>query len=202
MKFSFDADLDYQRDAIDAVTGLFRGEDAMTSQFTVFAHPAAHSGFEGMSDAGIGNRLRLDPGTILENLHLVQERTGLAPEPSLASMNFTIEMETGTGKTYVYLRTIFELNLLYGFTKFVVAVPSVAIKEGVLTSLGMLREHFGTLYGNSPMQYFPYDGGNPSRVRSYVTSSGIEIMVVTIAAINRASNTIYRQSEEIGRAHV
>jgi type III restriction enzyme len=197
MKFSFDADLDYQRDAIDAVTGLFKGEDAMTSQFTVLAHPAAHAGFAGLSDMGVGNRLRLDPDTILENLHSVQERTGLAPESSLDSMNFTIEMETGTGKTYVYLRTIYELNLLYGFTKFIVAVPSVAIKEGVLTSLGMLREHLGTLYGNPPMQYFQYDGGNPSRLRGYATSSGIEIMVVTIAAINKASNTIYKQSEDL-----
>lgn len=197
MKFSFDADLDYQRDAIDAVTGLFKGEDSLTSQFTVLAHPAAHAGFEGFSEAGVGNRLRLDRDTVLENLHAVQERFGLAPEPSLSSMNFTIEMETGTGKTYVYLRTIYELNLLYGFTKFAVVVPSVAIKEGVLSSLKMLREHFGALYGNPPMQFFQYDGGNPSRARSFATSSGIEIMVVTVGAINKATNTIYKPSEAL-----
>ncbi|MDR7384405.1 DEAD/DEAH box helicase family protein [Promicromonospora iranensis] len=197
MKFSFEANLDYQRHAIDAVTGLFRGQDAMTGAFDVYAHPSLHAGFQGLADAGIANRLVLDPDTIHENLRRVQDATGLAPEPSLDSMNFTIEMETGTGKTYVYLRTIYELNKLYGFTKFVVLVPSVAIKEGVLASLAMLKEHFGGLYGNQPMQYFQYDGNNPSRVRSFATSSGIEIMVVTVAAINKASNTIHKPSEDL-----
>uniref|UniRef100_UPI003B3A2BA8 DEAD/DEAH box helicase family protein n=2 Tax=Micrococcales TaxID=85006 RepID=UPI003B3A2BA8 len=140
MKFSFDADLDYQRAAIDAVTGLFAGQDVMTGAFDVYAHPALHAGFQGMADTGVANRLVLDEDSVLENLHAVQESSGFAPEPTLASSNFTIEMETGTGKTYVYLRTIYELNQMYGFTKFVIVVPSVAIKEGVLTSLGMLKE--------------------------------------------------------------
>lgn len=197
MKFTFEADLDYQRHAIDAVTGLFRGQDVMTGTFDVYAHPSLHAGFQGLADAGIANRLVLDPDTIHENLHRVQERTGLAPEGSLDSMSFTIEMETGTGKTYVYLRTVYELNKLYGFTKFIVVVPSVAIKEGVLASLGMLKDHFDGLYGNQPMQYFQYDGNNPSRVRSFATSSNIEIMVVTVAAINKASNTIHKPSEDL-----
>lgn len=147
MKFTFDADLDYQRQAIDAVTGLFKGQETLTSQFTVYAHPAARAGLPGSSDLGYGNILQLDQDAILVNLHEVQERTGILPEPSLESMNFTIEMETGTGKTYVYLRTIYELNQLYGFTKFMVVVPSVAIKEGVETSIRMLREHLGTYTG-------------------------------------------------------
>lgn len=197
MKFAFEADLDYQRHAIDAVTGLFRGQDVMTGTFDVYAHPSLHAGFQGLADAGIANRLVLDPDTINENLHRVQERTGLAPEGTLSSMNFTIEMETGTGKTYVYLRTLYELNKLYGFTKFVVVVPSIAIKEGVLASLSMLKDHLGGLYGNPPMQYFQYDGNNPSRVRSFATSSGIEILVVTVAAINKASNTIRKPSEDL-----
>ncbi|MEV0394989.1 DEAD/DEAH box helicase family protein [Polymorphospora rubra] len=197
MKFSFDADLDYQRQAIDAVTGLFMGQEALASQFTVHAHPAAHGGFEGFSDRGYGNMLRLDPETILANLHGVQNRNGLAPEPSLDSMNFTIEMETGTGKTYVYLRTIYELNQLYGFTKFMVVVPSVAIKEGVETSIRMLREHFGALYGNPPMGFFQFDGNNPSRVRSFATSPSIEIMIITVAAINKKTNKIYQPAEDL-----
>lgn len=197
MKFTFDADLEYQRAAIDAVTGLFAGQDVMTGAFDVYAHPALHAGFQGMADTGVANRLVLDEESILENLHSVQENSGFAPEPTLASSNFTIEMETGTGKTYVYLRTVYELNQLYGFTKFIVVVPSVAIKEGVLTSLGMLKEHFGSLYGNPPMQYFQYDGTNPSRVRSFATSSGIEIMVVTVAAINKASNTMHKPVEAL-----
>ena len=141
--------------------------------------------------------LRLDPEAILANLHEVQERTGLAPESSLDSMNFTIEMETGTGKTYVYLRTVYELNQLYGFTKFMIVVPSVAIKEGVETSIRMLREHFGTLYGNPPMSFFQYDGSNPSRVRAFAASPAIEIMIVTIASINKASNRVYQPTEDL-----
>ncbi|MFV2175549.1 DEAD/DEAH box helicase family protein [Actinomadura sp. LOL_016] len=197
MKFSFDADLDYQRQAVDSVTGLFKGQEVMASQFTVHAHPAAHAGLEGFFNQGHGNMLRLDPETILANLREVQNRTGLVPEQSLDSMNFTIEMETGTGKTYVYLRTIYELNQLYGFTKFVVVVPSVAVKEGVETSIRMLREHFGTLYGNPPMSFFQFDGGNPSRVRSFATSPGIEIMIVTVGAINKQTNKIYQPAEEL-----
>jgi type III restriction enzyme len=197
MRFSFDADLDYQRQAIDAVTGLFKGQETMASQFTVYAHPAARVGFEGFSDLGYGNMLRLNAETILANLHEVQNRTGLAPEPSLESMNFTIEMETGTGKTYVYLRTIYELHQLYGFTKFVVVVPSVAIKEGVETSVRMLREHLGTLYGNPPMSFFQFDGSNPSRIRSFATSPSIELMVLTVASINKATNRIYQPAEDL-----
>jgi type III restriction enzyme len=197
MKFSFDAGLDYQRQAIDAVTGLFKGQEVMASQFTVYAHPAARAGLEGFSDLGYGNMLRLDPETILANLHEVQNRTGLAPEPSLESMNFTIEMETGTGKTYVYLRTIYELHQFYGFTKFMVVVPSVAIKEGVETSIRMLREHLGTLYGNPPMSFFQFDGSNPSRVRSFAASPSIEIMIMTVASINKATNKVYQPAEDL-----
>ncbi|GAA1243181.1 DEAD/DEAH box helicase family protein [Oryzihumus leptocrescens] len=204
MKFTFEADLDYQRDAIDAVTGLFKGQESLTSQFTVQAHAALSEGlFEasgeqlGISTQGYGNRLRLAPETILGNLHAAQDHIGLPPEPKLDSMNFTVEMETGTGKTYVYLRSIYELNAMYGFTKFVIVVPSVAINEGVSTSIDMLREHFGALYGNPPMQCFQYSGDNVSRLRSFATSSGIEIMIITIAAMNKATAKINRPSEDL-----
>jgi type III restriction enzyme len=197
MKFTFEADLDYQRQAINAVTGLFQGQEVNASQFTVYAHPSARAGFDGFGERGYGNMLRLDPDTVLENLHTVQERSGLMPEPSLESMNFTIEMETGTGKTYVYLRTIYELHQLYGFTKFMIVVPSVAIKEGVESSIRMLKDHLGTLYGNPSMSFFQYDGGNPSRVRSYAISPSMEIMIVTIAAINKDSNKIYQKAEDL-----
>jgi type III restriction enzyme len=204
VKFTFEADLDYQRAAIDAVTGLFKGQESLTSHFTVQAHAALSEGlFEGAGDQlgistqGYGNRLRLATETILENLQAAQDRIGLPPEPQLDSMNFTVEMETGTGKTYVYLRSIYELNALYGFTKFVIVVPSVAINEGVATSIEMLREHFGALYGNPPMQHFQYSGDNVSRLRSFATSSGIEIMVITIAAMNKASARIHKPSEDL-----
>ena len=197
MKFSFEADLDYQRAAIDAVVDLFKGEDALTSQFTVHADPGAQHSLPGvgLSGTGVANRLGLDSETLLENLQGVQETAGFSPEGSLDSVNFTVEMETGTGKTYVYLRTIFELHERYGFTKFIVVVPSVAIMEGVLSSLEMLREHFGSLYANPPMQYFQYDGNQPTRVRNFATASGIEIMVMTVGSINRDSNTVFKPTE-------
>jgi len=122
--------LAYQRQAIDAVADLFRGQETGRTEFTVTLR--ADDGPQGAlglaeNDLGIGNRLRLLDDEILANLNEVQIRNGLRPSGSLASGDFTIEMETGTGKTYVYLRTIFELNRRYGFTKFVVVVPSVAI---------------------------------------------------------------------------
>ncbi len=199
MKFSFEADLNYQRAAINAVVDLFRGEDALTSQFTVQADPEARDTLPGtgFSGTGVANRLSLDSETILENLQGVQETAGFGPESSLESVNFTVEMETGTGKTYVYLRTIYELHERYGFKKFIVVVPSVAIKEGVLASLEMLREHLGSLYANPPMQFFQYDGNQPSQVRTFATSSGIEIMVMTVGSINKDSNMIFKPTEKL-----
>lgn len=109
-------------------------------------------------------------------------------------------METGTGKTYVYLRTIFELNKNYGFTKFMIVVPSVAIKEGTYKTLQITREHFENLY---PMakgyEYFLYDSSKLGQVRNYATSTNIQIMVVTVGAINKKDvNNLYKDSEKTG----
>ena len=94
-------------------------------------------------------------------------------------------METGTGKTYVYLRTIFELNRLYGFTKFVIVVPSIAIKEGVYKTLHITEEHFKSLYSGQPFDYFLYDSAKLGQVRNFATSPTIQIMVITVGAINK-----------------
>ena len=108
-------------------------------------------------------------------------------------------METGTGKTYVYLRTIFELNRRYGFTKFVIVVPSVAIKEGVYKTLQITEEHFRGLYANVPFEYFLYDSGKLGQVRNFATSPHIQIMVVTVGAINKKDvNNLYKDSEKTG----
>lgn len=196
--WKFESDLEYQRQAIDAVTGLFKGQEVMVSNFTVLANTSVQAGFDELSDLGVGNRLRIDHESILSNLHKVQEATGLVPEESLESMNFTVEMETGTGKTYVYLRTIYELNEKYGFTKFVIVVPSVAIKEGVEASITQLREHLGSLHGNPAIAHFQYDSGNLSRVRSFAVADSIQIMIVTVAAINKTTNNIYKNAESLG----
>ena len=108
-------------------------------------------------------------------------------------------METGTGKTYVYLRTIFELNKAYGFTKFVIVVPSLAIKEGVYKSLQITSDHFRSLYAGTPFEYFLYDSGKLGQVRNFATSPHIQIMVITVGAINKKDvNNLYKDSEKTG----
>ena len=108
-------------------------------------------------------------------------------------------METGTGKTYVYSRTIFELNKRYGFTKFVIVVPSIAIKEGVYKSLQITEEHFKSLYSGAPFDYFLYDSAKLGQVRNFATSPQIQIMIVTVGAINKKDvNNLYKDSEKTG----
>ncbi len=200
MKFHFERDLDFQLQAIDSVCDLFRGQETCRTEFTVTVGAVGASFLPGMeSDLGIGNRLTLLDDEIFKNLNEIQLRNGLAPSTSLASGDFTVEMETGTGKTYVYLRTIFELNRKYGFTKFVIVVPSVAIKEGVYKSIQIMEEHFRAIYTNVPFDYFLYDSGKMGQVRNFATSPHIQIMVVTVGAINKKDvNNLYKDSEKTG----
>jgi type III restriction enzyme len=151
------------------------------------------------NDLGIGNRLSLLDDELLANLRDVQLRNGLKPADELESGNFTVEMETGTGKTYVYLRTILELNRRFGFTKFVIVVPSVAIKEGVYKTLQITEDHFRSLYANTPFEYFLYDSAKLGQVRNFATSPSVQIMVVTVGAINKKDvNNLYKDSEKTG----
>jgi type III restriction enzyme len=222
MKLHFEPNLDYQLRAIDSVCDLFRGQEVCRTVFTVtrgaLGGAALLPGMEG--EQGTGNRLQLLPEQVLENLKDVQLRNGLRPSEELESGNFTVEMETGTGKTYVYLRTLFELNKRYGFTKFVIVVPSIAIKEGVYKSLQMTEDHFRGLYAGTPFDYFIYDSGKLGQVRNFATSPHIQIMIVTVGAMSRfgdeaeaaaeeadeqrrrekTKNVMYRPSEKIGGA--
>ena len=154
MKLHFEPNLDYQWAAIESVCDLFRGQEICRTEFTVTRDTADTQQRMGFAenDIGIGNRLTLLDDELLKNLGDIQLRNGLPPSPGLDSGDFTVEMETGTGKTYVYLRTIFELNKRYGFNKFVIVVPSVAIKEGVYKSLQIMEEHFRSLYANVPFE--------------------------------------------------
>ncbi|MDE2705430.1 MAG: DEAD/DEAH box helicase family protein [Gemmatimonadota bacterium] len=201
MKLHFEPNLDYQLQAIEAVCDLFRGQEVCHTEFTVTHNTAdaqAGLGFA-ESDLGTGNRLSLPDDQILANLNDVQLRNGLPPSASIDSGDFTVEMETGTGKTYVYLRTIFELNKRYGFTKFVIVVPSVAIKEGVYKSLQITDDHFRALYSGTPFEYFLYDSAKLGQVRNFATSPQIQIMVVTVGAINKKDvNNLYKDSEKTG----
>ena len=213
MKLHFEPDLDYQLQAIEAVSDLFRGQESCRTEFTVTmkaAAPADNGLFPetapqqyvlgiAESDLGVGNRLTLLDDELHKNLSDIQLRGGLQPSGLLTSGDFTVEMETGTGKTYVYLRTIFELNKRYGFTKFVIVVPSVAIKEGVYKSLQITEEHFKGLYAGAPYDYFLYDSNKLGEVRNFATSSTIQIMVVTVGAINKKDvNNLYKDSEKTG----
>ena len=201
MKLQFEPDLDFQLQAVEAVCDLFRGQEICRTEFTVtqnHAAPQARLAFS-ENDLGIGNRLTLLDDEIFANLKDIQLRNGLPPSESLESGDFTVEMETGTGKTYVYLRTIFELNKRYGFAKFVIVVPSVAIKEGVYKSLQIMDDHFRALYSGTPFEYFLYDSSKLGQVRNFATSSQIQIMVVTVGAINKKDvNNLYKDSEKTG----
>jgi type III restriction enzyme len=216
MKLHFEPDLDYQLLAIESVVDLFRGQETNRTEFTVTRRPSIERAGQGNldlgvflraqgelglveSELGIGNRLTLPDDEIIGNLKDIQLRNGLAPSTTLSSGDFTVEMETGTGKTYVYLRTIFELNRRYGFTKFVIVVPSVAIKEGVYKTLQITEEHFKALYSAQPFDYFLYDSAKLGQVRNFATSASIQVMVVTVGAINKKDvNNLYKDSEKTG----
>jgi type III restriction enzyme len=203
MKLHFEPDLEFQKNAIDSVCDLFRGQETCRSEFTVTMNTPADSQQGSLSydlnALGIGNRLQLLDDDLLANLREIQTRNGLKPSESLASGDFTVEMETGTGKTYVYLRTIFELNRRYGFTKFVIVVPSIAIKEGVYKTLQITKDHFGGLYGNATCEFFLYDSSRLDQVRNFATSPHIQVMVVTVGAINKKDvNNLYKDTEKTG----
>lgn len=206
MILHFEDDLDYQKAAIDAVVSLFKGQEISRSEFTVTAPRYNQLKLEdsdvGSSaiDSGVGNSLLLMDDIISENLRNTQLSNGLRPSSALASGDFTVEMETGTGKTYVYLRTIFELNKNYGFTKFVVVVPSLAIKEGTYKTLKVTREHFEGLYPEAiGYDYFIYDAKKLGHVRNFATSSNIQIMITTVGAINKKDvNNLYKENESTG----
>ena len=199
MKLHFEPNLDFQLQAIDSVCDLFCGQEKCRTEFTVTLPRQAAIAGEEVSDLGLGNRLTLVDEQLLDNLRSVQLRNGLSPSNALASGDFTVEMETGTGKTYVYLRTIFELNKRYGFTKFVIVVPSVAIKEGVYKSLQITEEHFKSMYAGVPVDFFLYDSSKLGQVRNFATSATIQIMVVTVGAINKKEvNNLYKDSEKTG----
>src|SRR5207302_3390004 len=147
------------------------GQETCSTEFTVTREAVSGATLPGMeSDLGVGNRLTLLDDELFANLTRIQVREGLRPSGSLVSGDFTIEMETGTGKTYVYLRTIFELNKRYGFTKFVIVVPSVAIKEGVYHTIETAGEHLKGLYAGTPFDFFIYDSSKLGQVRNFATS--------------------------------
>ena len=186
LKLKFDATLDYQGDAVASVVDLFTELPLSNSQFSLTSRSASTLA---LNELGVGNPQPTDHAALeaatLTNLYIVQERNGIARSQALDGMNFSVEMETGTGKTYVYLRTVFELNRRYGLRKFVVVVPNVAIREGVLASIELLRDHLQGLYDNSPFDASVYDSKHLGRVRQFATANTIQLLVMNIQAFQK-----------------
>ena len=210
MKLKF-KNQDFQTDAVNSVVDLFAGMAKGVNMFLV--DDGAQVALTG--DLGEGNAIVVDDDMLLQNMHTVQKRNNLPltdanwigpnlipdAEPleyrERTFPQFSIEMETGTGKTYVYTKTIFELNRKYGLTKFIIVVPSVAIREGVYKSFEVTKEHFGLQYDNVPCRYFIYNSAKLSDVRQFATSANIEIMIINIDAFKKAENIINQAQDKL-----
>lgn len=225
VKIQFDPNQTFQLDAVNAVIDLFDGQPQGAPEYSVINTGAIEGLFAGQERAelGLGNRLLLADDKLRTNLRAVQTRNDVeienpAAEPDAWELfdgptnvtrrcpHFSVEMETGTGKTYVYLRTIFELSRRYGFQKFVIVVPSVAIREGVLKNLEITAEHFRALYNNLPFEYFVYDAKRVNRLRQFATSNTLQILVINIDAFRKnftgteseqKGNVIYKESDRL-----
>lgn len=208
MEFKFDPNQEFQLDAINSVVNLFDGQPKdveklvtlLSGQLVLDDEIQASLDIDLSSEVGaVGNNLVLDNSTILQNLQAVQDKNGLEVRETLAdnALDFDVEMETGTGKTYVYIRTIFELAKAYNFTKFVILVPSVAIKEGVNTSIKLMRQHFRDLYPALPFDFSIYSGKSAEEVQGFATSTNVQIMVMTIDSIRGDANSrVIHQSRD------
>jgi type III restriction enzyme len=224
MKIQFDAQQQYQLDAVSAVIDIFDGQPLEEPDFAVIQLRDGIGLFEGhvQTEIGVGNRLAITADDLKRNVRRLQLRNdieiadpaaALEKWPLLGSSgefarycyHFSVEMETGTGKTYVYLRTIFELATRYGFNKFIIVVPSVAIREGTLKNIEITQEHFKALYNNIEFESYVYDAKTANRLRQFAASNTIQILVINIDAFRKnftgtedeyKSAVIYRERDQ------
>lgn len=205
--FRFDSSQGFQIEAISSVVRLFEGQPQHVQNLaTTLSGRVPEAGDSALLDfartfevGAVGNNLVVDQDLILENLRKVQDTNGLEVSENRTGegLHFDIEMETGTGKTYVYLRTIFELANKYNFTKFVILVPSVAIREGVATSIRIMTDHFRSIYPATPFDWKIYSGKNAKEVQGFATSTSIQILVMTIDSIRGdVSNRVMHQTRD------
>ncbi|MFH1546086.1 MAG: DEAD/DEAH box helicase family protein [Patescibacteria group bacterium] len=200
MKLQFDPNQEYQKQAISAIVDIFEGQPLHKGDFEIeMKNPEDQLQFG--TDFLVGNNLILAEETILQNLNFVQKRNQLEESKKLDGLNFSVEMETGTGKTYVYLRTIHELHKKYGFKKFIIVVPGIAIKEGVVKNLKITQEHFANLYENPEMDFYVYDPRKRGQLKNFATTNALQILVINIDSFAKFSeekagrNVIYQDSD-------
>src|SRR3972149_4580917 len=194
MKLHFDSNQEYQIEAIRAITDLFEGQPLSSGDFEFSLNETGVL----LTENGVGNNVTVTDEQIWENVKRIQHRNKIKNgNKELQGMHFSIEMETGTGKTYVYLRTIYELNKLYGFKKFVIVVPSIAIREGVLKNLQITHEHFQNLYNRVPLNYGVYDSRNVSLLRGFATSNTIQVLVINIDSFAKDENVINKTNDKL-----
>jgi len=194
MKLHFDSNQEYQWDAIKSITDVFEGQPLSIGDFEFSITETGTL----LSENGFGNKLSLTENQIWNNIQSIQKRNEIkAPTPTFQGMNFSIEMETGTGKTYVYLRTIYELKKLYGFKKFVIVVPSIAIREGVLKNLQITHQHFQSLYDKVAINFEVYDSKKVSNLRGFASNNAIQILVINIDSFAKDENIINKPNDKL-----
>ena len=212
VEIKFESNLDFQSQAVESILDIFDG--ANSSNF-VHQDLSSTSSLDQVSDLFsdevYSNKLVIDRDSLIRNIDRIQTRKRINPageshpivpvslrkkiENDEWPTDFSIEMETGTGKTYVYLRTAIELYLKYGLSKFVIVVPSIAIREGVISTLRLTREHFKELFSGIQYDFFVYDSKNTNRLRQFATATHLQFLVMNIASFNRDDNIIKRESD-------
>ncbi len=203
----------YQTEAVDNTTAIFTGQPNRASMMyrrDLGKRAAAALRFEGDDDGYRNADVELSAKQLLENLHAVQTRAGVLLSKSLCrtdglgAVNLDVEMETGTGKTYVYIKTMFELNKLYGWSKFIIVVPSIAIREGVAKSFRMLEGHFMEQYGKKA-RWFIYNSSNLNQIDQFSQDAGLNVMIINTQAFaaslkeggrSKESRIIYSKRDE------
>lgn len=212
MKFKFKIQ-EYQTEAVKSTTDIFTGQpmlDPAKYRRDLGRRASGTIRFDGDDDGYKNADVELDKAQLLGNLHAVQTRAGvplsstLCANKGLGAVNLDIEMETGTGKTYVYIKTMFELNRLYGWSKFIIVVPSVAIREGVKKSFDMLTDHFMEQYGKKA-RYFIYNSSNLNQLDQFSQDAGLNVMIINTQAFatsmkeggrSKESRIIYTKRDE------
>jgi len=209
VEIKFDSSQPFQEEAIASVIDLFVG--ANEGSVAVIDEGSDSALFEQLL---FSNKLDINREQLITNLDKVQRRkrvktTGeisevipsdlvVKVEPEEWPIDFSIEMETGTGKTYVYIRTAIELYLKYGMSKFVIVVPTVAIREGVISTLDLTRGHFKEIYSGIQYDSYVYDSKNVNRLRQFASSPHLQFLIINIAAFNKDENIIHKKVDSLG----